>query len=305
MAEITAKAVAELRAKTGCGMMDCKKALKETDGDFDAAIKYLREKGIAVAAKKADRIAAEGLVDILKDGDVAAMVEINCETDFVAKNETFQAFVQDVLKTILVNRPADVEALKACTLAGSNDTVEAALKEKIYTIGENLTLRRFVVVEGKMSTYIHGKGQTGIIVTFDTDVADTDAFAECAKNVALQAAAMNALYTNIEDVPASVIDEEKEVLMNQIKNDPANSKKPEAIIEKMVTGRIKKYYETNCLAEQAYVKDDSMSVQAYCDSVAKELGGSIKVKSFARFEKGEGIQKREDNFAEEIANMIK
>lgn len=305
MAEITAKAVAELRAKTGCGMMDCKKALKESDGDFDAAIKYLREKGIAVAAKKADRIAAEGLVDILREGNSAAMIEVNCETDFVAKNASFQEFVKDILKTILANRPADLEALKACKLAGTEETVEAALKEKIYTIGENLNIRRFVIVDGDMSTYIHGKGQTGIIVTFDTDVAGTDGFAECAKNVALQAAAMNAIYTNIEDVPASVIDEEKEILMTQIKNDPNNSKKPEAIIEKMVTGRIKKYYETNCLAEQAYVKDDSVSVQKYCDSVAKELGGFIKVKAFYRFEKGEGLQKKEEDFAAEIASMIK
>ena len=303
---ITAAMVSELRAKTGCGMMDCKKALTATNGDFDAAIKFLREKGIAVAAKKADRIAAEGLVAIKTLGNETAMIEVNCETDFVAKNETFQAFVDELLCIILRDKPADVDALKACVFAeGTN--VEAALKEKIFTIGENLSIRRFVIVEGTVSTYIHGKGQAGVIVKFIADDAaiSNPGFAEVTKNVALQVASMNCLYAKKEDVPETAIAEEKEIIVAQIKNDPKNANKPEAIIEKMVAGRIGKFYETNCLTEQAYVKDDSMTVAQYVASMAKEFGGSIKIDSFVRYEKGEGLQKREDNFAEEIANMIK
>ncbi|MDD4773490.1 MAG: translation elongation factor Ts [Eubacteriales bacterium] len=307
MAEITAKAVAELRAKTGCGMMDCKKALKETGGDFDAAVKFLRERGLAVAAKKADRIAAEGLVDIMKTGNTAAMIEVNSETDFVAKNADFQSFVSDLLKTVISVRPADISELNAAKFAEGDHTVEAALKDKIFTIGENLNIRRFLIVDGYTSTYIHGKGQTGVIVKFDTDenTASTEGFAEYAKNIALQVAALPCLYVNRSDVPQSVIDEEKEILLTQIKNDETNAKKPDAIIEKMVTGRIGKFFENNCLTEQHYVKDESMTVAKYTESVAKELGGSIKVDSFYRYDKGEGLQKREDNFAEEIACMIK
>jgi elongation factor Ts len=307
MAEITAKAVAELRAKTGCGMMDCKKALKETNGDFDAAIKYLREKGLAVAAKKADRIAAEGIVAILKEDNSAAMIEVNSETDFVAKNSVFQEFVTGVLTTILRDRPADTAALMSAKYLDSEFSVEAALKDKIFTIGENLNIRRFIIVDGYTSTYVHGKGQTGVIVKFITDdaVASTEGFAEYAKNIALQVAALPSQYVNKEDVPESVLAEEKEILMKQIKNDESNAKKPQAIIEKMIIGRLGKFYEANCLVEQTYVKDESMTVGKYTDITAKELGGSIKIDSFYRYEKGEGLQKREDNFAEEIANMIK
>lgn len=309
MADITAKMVADLRAKTGCGMMDCKKALKETNGDFDEAIKFLREKGLAVAAKKADRIASEGIVDILlsDDGKTAAMVEVNAETDFVAKNETFQAFVKDVLATILANKPADVATLLSEKIPGKDMTVNEALIERIQVIGENMSIRRFVIAEGSMSTYIHGKGTTGVIVTFDTDdtTATNSAFAEMAKNVALQVAAMNCLYVDRDHVPASAIAEEKEVIAAQLKNDPKNASKPEAILEKMATGKLGKFYETYCLADQEYVKDGSMTVAKYVDSVAKQLGASIKLTGFYRFEKGEGLQKREENFAEEIANMIK
>ncbi len=309
MAQITAKAVADLRAKTGCGMMDCKKALVASEGDFDEAIKYLRERGLAVAAKKADRIASEGAVEILKseDGTLTAMVEVNAETDFVAKNATFKEFVVDILKTILANKPADMEALMACKCADSEFTVEQALKDKIFTIGENMNIRRFIIVEGITSTYIHGNGTTGVIVKFDTDAATAAKaeFAEMAKNVALQVAATSPLYVNKEAVPASVIDEEKNILMEQIKNDPKNASKPEAIIEKMVSGRIGKYYDTNCLSEQEYVKDDSLTVAKYIDAEAKKMGADIKLVAFYSYEKGEGLQKREDNFAEEIANMIK
>lgn len=307
MAEITAKQVAELRKMTGCGMMECKNALKATDGNVDEAIKYLREKGLSVAAKKADRIAAEGIVDIMKEGNVTAMIEVNAETDFVAKNEEFTNFVKAVLETIIANRPADVEALKACKIAGGEQTVADALVEKIAVIKENITLRRFLVVDGITSTYIHGHGQTGVIVAFDTDCDGKDGFAEYAKNIALQVAGAGtpAQYTTKEEVPASVIEEEKNVIMATIRNDAANAKKPDAIIEKMAMGKLGKFYSANCLVEQDYVKDDSMSVAKYTETTAKELGGKIAIKAFYRYEKGEGLQKREENFAEEIAKMIK
>ncbi len=299
MANISAKDVAALRAKTGCGMMECKKALVEAEGNIDEAVKVLRERGLAVAAKKADRIAAEGIVKIMQKGDLAAMIEVNSESDFVAKNEKFQAFVDQLLETILANKPADVDALMACDLNGQ--TVDAALKEQIFVIGEKLTIRRFVIVEGAVSTYVHGGGSTGVIVKFDLDgvAADDAAFVECAHNVALQAAAMNATYANKSDVPQSALDEEKEVLLNQMANDPNLASKPEKVKEGIVMGKLGKFYENNCLAEQAYVKDDSMSVAKYIASVNK----GIKIASFVKYEKGEGLQKREDNLAEEVAKL--
>lgn len=306
MAEITAKIVAELRAKTNCGMMDCKKALTATNGDFDEAIKFLRERGLAVAAKKADRIAADGIVSILKEGETAAMIEVNSETDFVAKNADFQAFVNGLLSTILTTRPADIDELMTKTFCDSEYTVEQALKDKIFTIGEKLTIRRFVVVDGVTSTYIHGKGQTGVIIKFIADDAakNNEGFAEYSKNIALQVAAMPCEYVNKEAVPQSAIDEEKEILVQQIKNDESNAKKPEAIIEKMVVGRLGKFYEAKCLTEQLYVKDDSMTVQKYTDACAKEFGGKIALDSFYKFEKGEGIAKRDDNYVDEIQKML-
>ncbi len=299
MANISAKDVAALRAKTGCGMMECKKALVEAEGNIDEAVKVLRERGLAVAAKKADRIAAEGIVKIMQKGDLAAMIEVNSESDFVAKNEKFQAFVDQLLETILANKPADVDALMACDLNGQ--TVDAALKEQIFVIGEKLTIRRFVIVEGAVSTYVHGGGSTGVIVKFDLDgvAADDAAFVECAHNVALQAAAMNATYANKSDVPQSALDEEKEVLLNQMANDPNLASKPEKVKEGIVMGKLGKFYENNCLAEQAYVKDDSMSVAKYIASVNK----GIKIASFVKYEKGEGLQKREHNLAEEVAKL--
>ena len=305
--EITAKMVADLRAQTGSGMMDCKKALKEADGDFDAAIKILREKGISVAAKKADRIAAEGLVDILSENGVTAMIEVNSETDFVAKNEEFKKFVRGLLATIIACRPADVEALKACKFNGGDNTVADELVEKIATIKENMTIRRFVIVDGTVSTYIHGNGATGVIVLFDADDAakNAEGFGEYAKNIALQVAGMNPIYALKADVPQSVIDEEKEIRLTQIKNDPKNASKPEAIIEKMINGAIEKYYSQNVLTEQEYFKEEKMTIQQYTDNSAKAFGGKIAIKAFWCFNKGEGLQKREDNFAEEIASLIK
>ena len=299
----TAKDVAELRKQTGCGMMDCKKALVESDGDFEAAVKYLREKGMAATAKKADRIAAEGIVDIMTIGDTTAIVEVNSETDFVAKNATFQEFVKEILKTIIANKPADVDALLASNYVGGG-TVSEALAEQIYKIGEKLSIRRFQIVEGTVSTYIHGLGATGVIVSFDTDLADKDGFKECAKNVALQTAAMEVKYLDKESVPAEVIAEEEAILINQMKEDPKMANKPEAVLANIVKGRLGKFYENNCLLEQAYVKDDSMSVAKYVASVAKELGGSIKVTGYVRYDKGQGIQKREEDYGAEIAKMI-
>ena len=299
----TAKDVAELRKQTGCGMMDCKKALVESDGDFEAAVKYLREKGMAATAKKADRIAAEGIVDVMTVGNTTAIVEVNSETDFVAKNATFQEFVKEILKTIIANKPADVDALLASNYT-QGGTVSEALAEQIYKIGEKLSIRRFVIVEGVVSTYIHGMGATGVVVNFETDVADKDGFAEYAKNVALQTAAMPVLYLNKESVPASVLEEEKAILIKQMQEDPKMANKPQQVLEKIVEGKLSKYYENNCLLEQLYVKDDSMTVGKYTAQTAKELGGSIKVVGYVRFDKGEGIQKREEDFAAEIQKMV-
>ncbi len=307
MAAITAKMVAELRAKTGCGMMDCKKALVEADGNFDEAVKVLREKGLAKADAKQSRIAAEGIVDILlsDDGKTAAMIEVNTETDFVAKNEKFQAYVKGILTTILANKPADVEALMACKYNGSDDTVEATLKEQTFIIGEKLSIRRFVICEGTMSTYIHGNGSMGVIINFDTDVADNAGFAEYAKNIALQLAANPCEYVDRNAVPQSVIDSELAIIMTQIKNDPKNASKPDAIIEKMAQGKIGKYYEEHCLVDQEYVKDDKMKVCEYTKACAKEFGGNIAITGFVCYTKGEGLEKREENFAEEIAKLVK
>ena len=299
----TAKDVAELRKQTGCGMMDCKKALVESNGDFEAAVKYLREKGMAATAKKADRIAAEGIVDIMTIDNTTAIVEVNCETDFVAKNATFQEFVKDILKTIIANKPANVDELLASNYVAGG-TVSEALAEQIYKIGEKISIRRFQVVEGVVSTYIHGMGATGVIVSFETDLADKELFKECAKNVALQTAAMDVKYLDKDSVPASVLAEEEAILISQMKEDPKMANKPEAVLANIVKGRIGKFYENNCLLEQAYVKDDSMSVAKYVAAVAKELGGSIKVTGYVRFDKGAGLEKREEDFAAEIAKMV-
>ena len=306
MANITAKDVAALRAKTGIGMMECKKALVEAEGDVEEAIKILRKRGeLKAEAKAATRIAADGIVDIMKEGNITAMIEVNSETDFVAKNASFQEFVKNLLKTIIANKPADVDALLASNYIDGSATVDAKLKEMIFVIGEKISIRRFVIAEGLTSTYIHGTGTIGVIVTFDADeaVAAKDGFAEFAKNIALQVGAYPTPYLNKEAVPASVIEEEKAILMAQIANDPANAKKPDAIKEKMVMGRISKFYDNNCLVDMTYVKDEDMKVGKYVESVAKELGGKIEIVDFYRYEKGEGIQKREENFAEEIAKM--
>ncbi len=307
MAQITAKDVAALRAKTGLGMMDCKKALVEADGDVEAAVKILREKGLATAAKKEGRIAAEGIVDIMKAGDTVAMIEVNSETDFVAKNDSFKEFVKGLLSTIIETKPANVEELGSKTYAGTAQTVSEVLTEKIAQIGEKLSIRRFVIVEGTTTTYVHGMGQTGVIVKFDADetAKNNEEFAEAAKNVALQIAAGNPpTYITKEDVPASAVEEELNIQVSAAKNDPKLANKPEEVLKKIVAGKMGKlFYEKVCLVEQPYVKDDSMSVGKYLETVSKQLGGSVKVSSFVIFEKGEGIQKREEDFAAEIAKL--
>ena len=304
MANITAKDVAELRAKTGLGMMDCKKALVEAEGDMDKAVTILREKGLATAAKKESRIAADGIVKLMNKGDAYAMIEVNSETDFVAKNASFQEFVDGLLETILDNKPADVDALMKVNYVGTSDAVENVLVEKIAQIGEKLSIRRFVIVEGNaVATYVHGNGSIGVLVKFDTDVADKDGFAAFAKNIALQIGAYPTPYLNRDEVPASVLEEEKTIIKAQLANDEKMANKPEKVLEGIIAGKIGKFYDNNCLVDMTYVKDEDMKVGKYVEATAKELGGKIAIVGFYRFEKGEGIQKREENFAEEIAKM--
>ncbi len=302
MAGFTAKDVKELRDRTGVGMMDCKKALVSADGDMDKAIELLREKGLAVAAKKAGRIAAEGMVTAIVDREkkVGVLLEVNAETDFVAKNEKFQNFVAGVARTILEQNPADVDTLMNMNYDGTDATVDATLKDLILVIGENMKIRRFARLEGDCVSYVHGGGKIGVLVQFDTDLADTDGFVECGKDVAMQIAAAAAQYLNKEDVPEDVVAKEKEILTAPAMNEG----KPQNIAEKMVMGRINKFYKEVCLSEQPFIKDDKMSVGKYVEDCAKKLGGSIKMVSFVRFEKGEGLEKREDNFADEVASMI-
>ena len=306
MANITAKDVAELRSKTGAGMMDCKKALVEADGNMDEAAKILREKGLAAAAKKQERIAADGLVSVLKDGNTTAIIEVNSETDFVAKNETFQEFVANVLKIIIATRPASIEALSE-TKYDDTMTVAEKIQELVFIIKEKITLRRFELVDGVTSTYIHGNGSIGVVVSFDADEAavNNEGFAEFSKNIALQVAAYPVFYVDRTNVPESVLNEEKEIIRAQIANDPKNANKPAQIIDKMVIGKIGKFYENNCLVDMEYFKEDKMTVAQYVAASEKALGGKIAIKSFCRYEKGEGIQKREENFAEEIEKLTK
>ena len=306
MANITAKDVAALRAKTGIGMMECKKALVEANGDMEEAVKILRKRGeLKAEAKAATRIAADGIVDILKDGDATAMIEVNTETDFVAKNATFQEFVKNLLKTVIANKPADVDALLASDYIDGGVSVEAKLKEMIFVIGEKISIRRFVIVDGLTSTYIHGNGSIGVIAKFDTDAATAakEEFVEFSKNIALQIGAYTTPYLDRDSVPASVIEEEKAIVLAQMANDPKNAGKPQQILEKMVIGKLGKFYENNCLLDMDYIKDDDLKVGKYVEKTAKELGADLKVVSFTRFEKGEGIEKREENFADEIAKL--
>lgn len=301
----TAKDVKELREKTGCGMMDCKKALASSDGDMAAAIDFLREKGLAAATKKSSRVAAEGLAMAYtnEDGSVGVAIEVNSETDFVAKNIDFQSFVKLCGEIVIEKKPQSVEELLKLK-AENGKTVEEILQEKILTIGENIKIRRFKRFEGVVAGYVHAAGKIGVLVNFDVDnkdVAKTDVFKAFSKDVAMQIAAINPLYLVPEEIPADVIAHERKILKEQIVGDG----KPENIAEKIVEGRIGKYYKEVCLMNQAFVKDGNLSIEQYTQKISKELGTSIKIISFVRFEKGEGIEKKEDNFAQEVAGMIK
>ncbi len=301
----TAQDVKTLREKTGCGMMDCKKALTEADGDMEKAIDVLREQGLAKAAKKASRIAAEGVAFACTNDDATKGValEVNAETDFVAKNADFQAFVKTVADTVMAENPATVEELLTKTAAGTSVTVADLLQEKIQTIGENIIIRRFKLYEGAVSAYIHAGGKISVLVKFDTDVAGKDGFAAYAKDIAMQVAAVNPLYLNKEDVPAEVLDHEKEIMIAQMKQDPKMANKPEQVLEKIVMGKVGKYYEENCLNKQTFIKDNKASVEQYTAQTAKALGGNIVITEFVRFEKGEGLEKRSDDFAAEVASL--
>ena len=300
----TAKDVQSLREKTGCGMMDCKKALVECDGNMDAAVDYLREKGLASQAKKADRIAAEGTVCALVENGVGVVVELNAETDFVANGDDFKALANRVAKIIIAQNPTDLDALLACTENGQ--TVEEMVQELFLKIRENIKIRRFVRYEGKLVSYVHAGGKIGVLVNFEGNVdAENPEFIAMGKNIAMQIAAMNPAYLDEASVPASVIDKEKEILIAQMKEDPKMANKPDMVLGKIVEGKIAKYYKENCLVEQQFVIDGDLTVAKYVEKVAKELGTTLKIASFVRFEKGEGIEKRVDDFAAEVASMVK
>ncbi|MDR0884535.1 MAG: translation elongation factor Ts [Oscillospiraceae bacterium] len=301
----TAKDVQDLRARTGVGMMDCKKALVEADGDIEKAVDFLRERGLAAAAKKAGRIAAEGAVVAYQAGDTAVLLEVNSETDFVAKNAEFQGFATKVAQTVAETNPADVDTLLVTALAGDARTVQENLQDKVLSIGENLKIRRFYRAEGISSTYIHAGGSVGVLVLFETDAATAakPEFAALGKDIAMQIAAMSPSYLDAASVPADVLQHEKDILVAQMKEDPKMAGKPDAVLAKIVEGKVGKYYSEATLLAQPYVKDDSLTVEKYVASVAKELGAPIAIAAFVRYAKGEGIEKRQDDFAAEIAKM--
>ena len=307
---VTASMVKELREMTGAGMMDCKKALSATDGDFDKAIEFLREKGLATAEKKAGRIAAEGLVaTTIKDGDkVAAIVEVNAETDFVAKNEVFQTFVKEVVEQAADTDAADIDAFKAEKWAlDTSMTVDEKLAAMIAKIGENMNIRRFekiVSEDGIVVSYIHAAGKIGVLVEAKTESND-ERVKEALKNVAMQVAALNPKYVSTDDVPEEYKEHEKEILIAQAKNDPKNANKPENIIEKMITGRLAKELKEICLLEQEYVKaENKETVAKYLEIVSKEVGTPVELKRFVRFETGEGLEKKNEDFAAEVAAQM-
>ena len=287
----------------------CKKALTATDGDMDKAIEFLREKGLAAAEKKASRIAAEGicLANVSEDGKIAAIVEVNSETDFVAKNETFRSYVADVCAQAAASDAKDIDAfLEEKLEKDPSKTVKEELSSQIAISGENMKIRRFeklVAADGFVESYIHGGGRIGILVQFKSDVYN-DTVRECAKNVAMQIAAMNPKYVCQSEIAPEFIEKEKEILKAQAMNDPANANKPEAIIDKMLIGRLNKELKEFCLVDQIYVKDGDMNVQKYIDSVAKDAGCKLEVVKFVRYETGEGLEKKSENFAEEVAKQI-
>ena len=298
----TAKDVQMLRKRTGVGMMDCKAALEEAEGDIEEAIKILRKKGAAKAAKKADRIAAEGVVASKIVGDFGAIVEINSETDFVAKNERFKKFADRILDVILENKPKNLEELKNLKMPDeSNFTVEKALQEEILTIGENIKIRRFSCLQGNLISYVHGNGTIAVLVKFNDEANIKDEkFIEFGKNIAMQIAASNPQYLNSSEIPEKVLNEEKEIFKQQI----VNSGKPENIVDKIVQGQINKFYKEVSLLDQEYVKDSSLTVRQYCKNFSKEVSKNIEIIKFERKKKGEGIEKKSEDFSNEVFSML-
>ncbi len=300
----TAADVKNLREMTGVGMMDCKKALTASDGDVDKAIEYLREKGLAASAKKAGRIAAEGMAYAAVIDGMGVVVEVNAETDFVGKNEKFVDFVKGVAATVAANKPADLDALMACNYNGTDKTVLEQQQEMVLVIGENIKVRRFAFfADGVSVPYIHAGGKIGVLVNLEVS-GGIDA-TEAGKDVAMQIAALNPRFWDKSQVTQDVLDEEKKIMMVQMANDPKMASKPEAVREKIVMGKLNKFYAENCLLQQEFVKDNTMTVEKYLAAAAKALGGTITFKDAVRFEKGEGIEKKQENFAAEIASMVK
>ncbi|MDE5584121.1 MAG: translation elongation factor Ts [Ruminococcus sp.] len=305
MGKVSVADIKALMKSTGVGMMDCKKALEANEGDMDKAVEFLREKGLATQAKKADRAAAEGVVSAVVNGNIGVLLEVNTETDFAANTDDIKNFVSAVANTIIEKNPADIEALKAETISGGTGTVGEALTELAgMKIRENIVIRRFVRMEGVLASYIHNGGSIGVMVKLDTDLS-AEQVSSVGKDVAMQSAALNAPYLCREQVSDDVLAKEREIMLAQMAEDPKMSNKPEQVRAKIVEGKIGKYYSENCLLEQAFVKDDKMSVQQYVDAEAKKLGGSIKVVDVVRYERGEGVEKKEDNLADEVAKMIK
>ena len=302
----TAADVKNLREMTGVGMMDCKKALVETDGDVDKAIEYLREKGLAKAAKKAGRVAAEGMAYAAVLNGVGVVVEVNAETDFASKSDVFVQFVKDIAQVVAENDPADVDALKACKYPGSDLTVEQTIPDKVMVIGENIQIRRFArFSEGFSVPYIHASGKIGVLVNLAVE-GGVDA-TEIGKNVAMQIAALNPRFWDKSQVTEDVLAEEKKVALALMDQDPKMAAKPAQVKEKIVMGKMNKFYQENCLMQMEFVRGDLFtgSVEKYIEDAATKLGGSVKFVDAVRFEKGEGIEKKEDDFAAEVASMIK
>ena len=301
----TAADVKNLREMTGVGMMDCKKALTASDGDMDKAVEWLREKGMAASAKKAGRIAAEGMAYATVVDGVGVVVEVNAETDFVGKNEKFVNFVKGVAATVAKENPADLEALMSCKYVDTDLTVEQQQQEMVLVIGDNIKVRRFArFADGVSVSYVHAGGKIGVLVNLETDLP-AEKVEEVGKDVAMQIAALNPRFWDKAQVTEDVLAEEKKIMMVQMENDPKMASKPEAVREKIVMGKLNKFYAENCLLQQEFVKDNSMSIEKYIASAAKALGGTITFKDAVRFEKGEGIEKKQENFAEEIASMVK
>ncbi|MGI6028539.1 MAG: translation elongation factor Ts [Candidatus Heteroscillospira sp.] len=299
----TAADVKTLREMTGVGMMDCKKALTATDGDMDKAVEWLREKGLAASQKKAGRIAAEGMAYAASIDGVGVVVEVNAETDFVAKNEKFVDFVKGVAATAAACKPADMDALMACKYAGSELTVQEQQQEMVLVIGENIKVRRFSLFTENVSVpYIHAGGKIGVLVNLE--VSEGIDATEIGKDVAMQIAALNPRFWDKSQVTQDVLDEEMHIILAQMDNDPKMAAKPAQVKEKIAMGKVNKFYSENCLLQQEFVKDGSMTVEKYIAGAAKALGGTVTFKDAVRFAKGEGIEKRQENFAEEIAKQL-